>query len=473
MDRVEVLEPGSDGFFGGLCPDGHVYNLEVEDLHNYFASGVLVHNCHHAVSRSWSEILAHYRNAGATVIGLTATPERADGRGLDEHFDELHLVATPAELMDAGYLVRPRIFTSEQSPDLKGVSVRGGDYAPGELARACDRPQLVGDVVAHYQRHGGGQRAVVFAAGVEHSQHFAEAFRAAGIAAEHLDGKTPTDERDAILTRLREGTTRVVSNVGVLTEGWDEPLVGCVILARPTKSLGLYLQMAGRGLRPAPGKSAMLLDHAGCWAAHGAPQDPREWSLAGRSKRGGASGGASPLKRCPECGRMVDRVEPACPECGHEWSAAECRPLEQVEGELREVSEAELEARAVERQRKSVNRLLGRHVGALCAAGVASAEAWTRVNRAVYALRRRSRTKMTAAELASLAAELGAPGALERLVPVPATQEEATPGPAEQVESAPVAPAPRTVAQALRELHLLAVADEHRAQDAARVTWEL
>jgi hypothetical protein len=101
--------------------------------------------------------------------------------------------------------------------------------------------------------------------------------------------------------------TRVVCNVGVLTEGWDEPLVGCVILARPTKSLGLYLQMAGRGLRPAEGKSAVLLDHAGCVAAHGAPQDPREWSLAGKAKRAGATGGASPLKRCPECGRMVER----------------------------------------------------------------------------------------------------------------------------------------------------------------------
>lgn len=390
---------------------------------------VFVDEAHHASSRSWSEILAHYRAAGATIIGLTATPERADGRGLDEHFDELHLVATPAELMDQGYLVRPRIFTSERAPDLKGVSVRGGDYAPGELARACDRPQLVGDVVAHYQRHGGGQRAVVFAAGVEHSRHFVEAFRAAGIAAEHLDGKTPTDERDAILTRLREGTTRVVSNVGVLTEGWDEPLVGCVIAARPTKSLALYLQIVGRGLRPAPGKSAVLLDHAGCVAVHGAPQDPREWSLAGRPKRGVASGGASPLKRCPECGRMVDRTEPACPECGYEWPASECRPLEQVEGDLRELTEAELEARALERQRKVVNQLLSRHVNRLCA-GVdpflasTPADAWTRVNRAVYALRRKSRTKMSAAELASLAAELGSPGALERLVPVPAIVPE-------------------------------------------------
>jgi superfamily II DNA or RNA helicase len=273
---------------------------------------VFVDEAHHASSRTWSEILEHYRAAGATIIGLTATPERADGRGLDEHFDELHLVATPAELMDAGYLVRPRIFTSDRAPDLKGIAVRAGDYAPGELAAACDRPTLVGDIVAHYQRHGGGQRAVVFAAGVEHSRHLTEAFRAAGIAAEHLDGKTPTEERDAILTRLREGTTRVVSNVGVLTEGWDEPLVGCVILARPTKSLGLYLQMAGRGLRPAEGKSAALLDHAGCVEQHLAPWTPRDWSLAGKAKRGGATGGASPLKRCPSSSRSPCSARSTC-----------------------------------------------------------------------------------------------------------------------------------------------------------------
>jgi superfamily II DNA or RNA helicase len=160
---------------------------------------------------------------------------------------------------------------------------------------------------------------------VAHSQSITSRFVAAGIAAEHLDGGMDDQERDGVLRRIRSNETQVISNCQLLSEGWDEPAVDCVVLARPTKSLGLYLQMSGRALRPAPGKtSCIILDHAGCFREHGAVGD-RRWSLTADQTK--AAGGA-PEKSCPGCGLIVPLGCRACPECGFvftgpRWSSQE------------------------------------------------------------------------------------------------------------------------------------------------------
>jgi DNA repair protein RadD len=134
--------------------------------------------------------------------------------------------------------------------------------------------QLVGDIVSHWYRFGQNRPTVVFAVGVGHSIHLRDEFLKSGVKAEHIDGDTPKDERNAILQRLAAGETTVVTNCMVLTEGWDCPEVGCTILARPTKSMGLFRQMVGRVLRPAPGKvNAIVLDHSGAVYRHGLPED--------------------------------------------------------------------------------------------------------------------------------------------------------------------------------------------------------
>jgi hypothetical protein len=217
------------------------------------------------------------------------------------------------------------------------INAKTGEYQQEGAAKAMDRRELVGDVVEHYQRLAGGRRGVVFAASVEHSQHVAEAFMAAGIRAEHLDGETDSDVRDAMLAKLRRGDITIVCNYGVLTEGWDEPGVGYVAIARPTKSLSLYLQMAGRGLRPAAGKAdALLVDHAGVVHQHGLPQDDREWSLEGRVKRKGAVA----VRTCPQCYAALPGGTMVCTECGHVFvaEARDASELEQVDGELVEAS---------------------------------------------------------------------------------------------------------------------------------------
>ena len=143
-----------------------------------------------------------------------------------------------------------------------------------------DRAKLVGDIVTHWHKYGERRKTVAFAVNVAHSIHIRDEFIKSGVRCEHIDGATPKPERDATLARLASGEIEVVTNCMVLTEGWDMPEVGCCILARPTKKMGLYRQMIGRVLRPADGKpDAIVLDHSGAVFRHGFVEDPVEWTL--------------------------------------------------------------------------------------------------------------------------------------------------------------------------------------------------
>ena len=311
-------------------PGAMVQVASIDTLRNRakpLADIVFIDECHRALSRSYRDLSAHYDRA--LHIGLTATPYRADGKGLGDAYDEMVVVASPRELIDQGYLVEPRVFTIPPNamPDLSAVRVRRGDYDERQLAEVMDRHALVGNIVEHWTQHAAGVRTIVFAASVAHSKHIAERFREAGVAAEHLDGMTPTPERDALLARLASGETTVCVNVMCLCEGFDLPAVKCAILARPTKSTGLYLQMAGRILRPWNDQPAVILDHAGCALEHGLPQDARQFSLEGTKKRKGGRM-SPPTKTCPECFAVVAVATRICPSCGVELMEAREVPEE-------------------------------------------------------------------------------------------------------------------------------------------------
>src|SRR5690606_8094320 len=203
------------------------------------------------------------------------------------------------------------------------------------------------DAIGHYRRLCPGQRAIVFAAGVENSKHIVAQFLAAGIPAEHVDGSMTNEARDAAVTRFRRGETLVLSNSDLFGEGFDVPAVEAAILLRPTKSLSLYLQQVGRALRPAEGKAeAIILDHAGNSLRHGLPDDEREWSLEDRERRKKGEASEEPVRQCTEC-FFVYRPAPRCPQCGHQ-PVVVVREIEQVEGQLEEVKRAE-QAAKVER----------------------------------------------------------------------------------------------------------------------------
>ena len=198
---------------------------------------VIVDEAHHAPADTYRRVLAKYPDA--IVIGLSATPCRKDGRGLGNLFEVLIECPQIAELIDGKYLV-PTIIYAPTTPDLRGVRTQAGDYVESQLAERMDKAELIGDIVTHWHRHAERRRTVVFATNVAHSIHLRDEFVKSGVKAEHLDGSTPTEDRDAILRRLANGDTEVICNCAILCEGWDSPEVSCLVLGRPTKSLGCF-----------------------------------------------------------------------------------------------------------------------------------------------------------------------------------------------------------------------------------------
>ncbi len=245
-----------------------------------FADLVIEDECHRMLARTHRELAEHY--ADAVRVGLTATPCRADSQSLGDVYEALISAATPRELMEVGYLVEPEIHAPTMSwlPELGKVPLRGTDYDERALAKLVDTDRLVGDVVEQWLTHAYDLRTLVFATSIDHSRRLAHRFRRAGAAAEHLDGTMRIIDRDAVLVRLAQGLTQVICSVAILCEGFDQASVKCIVLARPTKSLGLYLQQVGRALRPWRGTRAVILDHAGCIREHGLPHAPRNFALA-------------------------------------------------------------------------------------------------------------------------------------------------------------------------------------------------
>jgi DNA repair protein RadD len=282
------------------------------------AEMLVVDEAHHAPARTWARIIKSYPSA--VVFGLTATPCRADGRGLGTLFECLIECPSIRELIELGYLVPTRVFAPTK-PDLEGIRTVAGDFDEDQLEERLDKPVLVGDIVTHWHRLADRRRTVVFAISRAHAVHLRDEFARSGAVACYLDGDTPAQQRDSMLADLKTGTVEVLVNVGVLTEGWDQPEVQCIVLARPTKSFGLYRQIVGRGLRPAPGKDHLLvLDHAGATHMHGPVETDVIWTLPegerARPVLAGSGGGASRLLMdCPECSAVFWQAQ-ACPNCG-------------------------------------------------------------------------------------------------------------------------------------------------------------
>lgn len=278
------------------------------------ADMVFVDEAHRVMANSYRKVIDQYPDK--VHLGLTATPWRLDNKSLGDVYEAVVFVAQPMELIDQGYLVEPVIFTHPGIPDTSKVKVRGGDFVESELDHVVNQPKYVGNIIEHWLEHAGGVRTLVFAASISHSKNICATFVAAGVKAEHLDGETPIPARDAILARLRSGETRVVCNVNVLTEGFDLPAAKCAVLARPTLSKTLYIQEAGRVLRPFENTRAIILDHAGCALRHGRPQDDRDVSFDDDIRPPSKSSRAM-VKTCPECFAISHLSAKSCKECGH------------------------------------------------------------------------------------------------------------------------------------------------------------
>jgi superfamily II DNA or RNA helicase len=281
---------------------------------------VIIDECHRSMAPTYYALINHYTRADAFVLGMTATPVRADGRGLGQCYQSMVVCPSVRELTELGYLV-PIEYYAPTIPDLTGVRLVRGDYDERQLQAVLNQRELVGDVITNWVRIAPTRKTIVFATGVKHSINLRDEFRKAGFKAEHIDAETPTSSRDQILQDLRNGKIQIITNCMVLTEGFDEPSLDCCVLARPTKSVGLYLQMAGRTLRPNPGKKdCILLDHSGNVYEHGFVAEPREWKLTTGKLAMPSFRKITAIEKkpttCVKCA-YIYTGQHICPRCGH------------------------------------------------------------------------------------------------------------------------------------------------------------
>lgn len=341
---------------------------------------VIVDECHHATSATYAKILSHY-GPDTLIIGLTATPERLDGRGLDEHFDIMVLGPSEKQLMAAGHLVDYE-FYGPDVPDMEGVGATAGEYnQKGNLA-VMDKPHIIGNIVEHYLELGRGMQGIGFAVSREHSRKIVDAFRASGVVAAHLDGDSHDDERDEIDAAYRAGQIDIMMNVDLFGEGYDVPNASYLIDAAPSKSLGRVMQRWGRPWRPAAGKTKMIVcDHAGNWTRHGLPDWEREWKLTGREKKArGSPTDAVGVRTCLICYRVSESGTEVCPGCGTEFPKQD-RQIEERAGKLTKI-EREALARKTAAMRKAEEKACkseGELIALAQARGYQNPRAWAKM----------------------------------------------------------------------------------------------
>ncbi len=270
--------------------------------------------CHHSQSESWRRISTLYPNA--QHIGLTATPERSDGRALGDTFQHLIVAAHYSELLADGYLTPCRVFAPTKE-------IEGG---------------IALTPVAAYQRYTPGKKGFVFVTTVKQGEQVCAEFNAlTPYRAELITGKTSTLVRESILERFRTGETKLIVNPAVLIEGFDEPSAEVCIVARACTHVGMYLQIAGRILRSFPGKTeCFLLDLVGASLRHGMPTMDREYSLAGTAIR--PKGNVPALRQCWMCGACMEASVKNCITCGTKFvPGVNGKPPKVHNLELREV----------------------------------------------------------------------------------------------------------------------------------------
>ena len=324
-------------------PYHRVYVASIATLKNRLgkipADYVFIDEAHLSAAAGWNAVVSHYREAGARIIGLTATAERLDGKPLRANFDALVQGPSPRQMIENGNLSTYRAY-APAGIDLSGVHTRGGDYVASEIDAIMEGKAVLAGAVRHWKRFANGKRTIAFTPSVARAEQLASEFEANGVRAVAIHGNTPPEERNGYFHKFADDEIKVITSVNLFSEGFDlaaqvgrEITVEAVLLYRPTQSLAMHLQQVGRALRKKP-YPAIILDLVGNIARLGLPDDEQDWSLDGRKK----------LKRevkmvdCPGC-MGSHHPAPKCPYCGHVYGGETVggRVIEEVEGEVEEI----------------------------------------------------------------------------------------------------------------------------------------
>lgn len=299
---------------------------------------------HHLLKENqFGRAVARFPNARG--LGVTATPGRADGRGLgrnaDGVFDVIVMGPSPADLINQGYLCQYKIFAPPSTLDLSNVHITpSGDFSPQELKVATKQSTVLGDVVEHYSKYALGKSGLTFADSIDNAVEIAANFRASGIHAEVLSGKTPAELRANVLHQFKHKEILQIVSVALIDEGFDCPGIEVVSDAAATESFNRFAQRFGRGLRIMDNKPYMIyLDHVGNTLRHGLPDALRQWSLARRDKKAKSQPDGIPLTVClnVECIQPYPRIYKSCPYCGNIPPILNRRSPEYVDGDLLEL----------------------------------------------------------------------------------------------------------------------------------------
>lgn len=327
---------------------------------------VIIDEAHLACGDQYLKLIDHWKEQGAYIIYLTATPWRLDGTGLDKIADTMVLSKPVDWLIENEYISRFRYFAPFKA-DFSGVDKVGGDYVNSQAGEVMEKPAIIGNVIETYKQHCMGMRTVAFCCSIAHSKRMRDEFNLVGIPSAHMDASTPDNERKQIINDLADNKILVIFNYAIITCGFDlsaqvgrDVTVDVALLLRPTMSLSLFLQMCGRVLR-AKDYHALIFDFCSNVHNHGLPDAPREWTLEGRVKN--KRGKDEPdvlVKQCDQC-YCCHKPAPTCPECGYIYPVME-RKIEEKEGELVEVTE-EMHLKKLDRMQQgmadSVEKLIG------------------------------------------------------------------------------------------------------------------
>lgn len=330
------------------------------DIWRPLADLVLIDECHLALSEKMTKtILPYYEDR--TAVGFTATPARQTGKGLGSYFSRIVQVRTVQQIIDEGYLA-PCEYWGGKQIDVSRVRTVRGDFENKGLSEAAADAVLIGDVIDNWLRLAKDKHTIVFAVDIAHATALADRFQKVGIAAEVVHSKMTQVTRSKLTEQFRNQEFQVLVNVGIATYGYDVPSVTCVVLARPTKSIVLHLQMIGRGMRPKPdGGFTMVLDHADNVRRLGCAEDEIRWRLdEGRqastntTREGDATRekeGEAPPTECEQCHYLFSRQR-ICPKCGWE-KPAYARDIEAADADLVKLSrhKKELELESLDRKR--------------------------------------------------------------------------------------------------------------------------
>jgi len=300
---------------------------------------IIMDEGHHSVASTWKKVIDNFPTS--LIIGFTATPARLSGDGLGVIFQALALGPTVRELIDMGNLSPFEYYSPPVVADFGDLKIKYGDYQSADVALKMDKSEIIGDVIATYRKLADGKRAIAYCASCEHAEHVAREFNAAGIPTAYIDGKTPDAIRRLAIEQFRTGVVKILTNVSLVSEGFDVPSMEAVILLRPTQSVALFIQQAMRSMRADPenpDKRAIIIDHVGNVYRHGLPDEDREWSLEGKVKKRDPS--EITVRQCPEC-YYAHLPAPKCPKCGFVYTVKAQAEIVQTKGELLQIKALE------------------------------------------------------------------------------------------------------------------------------------